>query len=155
MINRTDLLAGVGLFVLGAAMAIEARGFPSLGGMAFGPDLFPTITAVGLMVSGVGIVAEGATPARRAAAAQAGEQARALWPMLAVLLTIAFFALTLPVLGFHIAAALAMLAAVRVFAGGWGLALSVAIVAPVITHVIFYTFLRVPLPWGLMAPLAW
>jgi putative tricarboxylic transport membrane protein len=31
----------------------------------------------------------------------------------------------------------------------------VAILATLLVHLVFYKFLRVPLPWGLLLPVAW
>lgn len=67
----------------------------------------------------------------------------------------AAFAVLLPVLGFHIAAALALLIAVWVFGGGWPIATAVALLAPIVLHFVFYSVLRVPLPWGPLTQVAW
>jgi putative tricarboxylic transport membrane protein len=68
---------------------------------------------------------------------------------------VAAFALLMPWLGFHIAAALAMLVAVPVFGGGWLLTVVLAAAGPFALHYVFYSLLRVTLPWGLLTPVAW
>lgn len=151
MTSGKDMLTGATLFALGAVMAAVARGFPNVGGMAYGPGLFPTIIAGGLMLSGVGIVVE----SRRGAAPQADAPETRMFPVLATVAILVFFALALVPLGFHITAAIAFLAAVRVFGGGWITAALMALTGPVLLHVVFYTFMRVPLPWGLLLPVAW
>jgi putative tricarboxylic transport membrane protein len=142
-----NLWTGGALILLGAAIAVIAAGFPTLPIMAYGPGLFPKIVAAGLVLSGLGIALERTTP-------PAGDVLRPL-PILAVLAVIAAFALTLDWLGFHVAGSLALLAAIRLFGGGWTRALLVAPIATALLHLLFYDFLRVPLPWGLLLPLAW
>lgn len=153
MVNVKDLIAGGALFALGAAMAIAARGFPTIGAMAYGPGLFPTIIACGLMVTGLAIAVENLSGSYRSEAEPDGD-GRPL-PMLAILAVIAFFALALDPLGFHIAAAVSLLISVRLFRGGWGTAVVLAVAGPIIFHFVFYSILRVPLPWGLLLPIAW
>jgi putative tricarboxylic transport membrane protein len=153
MVNAKNLVTGGTLFALGAAMAIAARGFPTIGAMAYGPGLFPTIIAFGLMASGLGIAAENiaASPDPKAD----GGEKRQLLPLIGVLAVIAFFALALDLLGFHITAAVSLLVAARIFRGSWVTAVSMAIIGPLILHFLFYSVLRVPLPWGLLLPIAW
>ena len=61
-----------------------------------------------------------------------------------------FYVLTSDFLGFHIAAALAMLAWLLVFGMKPLPALALAIVFPVVMHLAFYKILLVPLPWGVL-----
>ncbi|MGE4335812.1 MAG: tripartite tricarboxylate transporter TctB family protein [Pigmentiphaga sp.] len=153
--NRTDLVTGIVLFVIGAAMAVEASSFPALGGMSYGAGFFPTIIAGGLMVSAILIIVESATIRRVVSKeAEAGNGA-GFTSVFAVSSIIVFFALSLNVLGFHIAGAIAVLAAMRVFGGGWPATITMVIVAPPIIHFVFYSILRVPLPWGVLLPIAW
>ena len=147
--NRTDAWTGAALVALGLAVVWRAQGFPRLGGMDYGPDLFPTIAAGGLIVCGGLIAAEGALapPAPRAETAP-GKAA-------AVLATVAAAALALPWLGFHLTFAAVALVSARIFGGGAATCLAMAAVAPLALHVVFYSLLRVPLPWGLLTPVAW
>ncbi len=142
-----DRIAGGALILLGAGMAIVARGFPSIGAMAYGPDLFPTIVGAGLMLSGLGVALEAAPDAP----ARARSPVRH-WGLVAVA---AAFALTLDPLGFHVAGGLAAAAAIRLFGGGWALALVLGAVGTALLHALFYSVMRVPLPWGLLLPVAW
>lgn len=142
-----NLWTGGALIGLGAAMAVIAAGFPTLPIMAFGPGLFPKIVAAGLVLSGIGIAVERAP-------VEAGPAPRAP-PILGVLGVVAAFALALDPLGFHVAGTLALAAAIRLFGGGWARALVTAPAATILLHLLFYDLLRVPLPWGLLVPLAW
>lgn len=144
-------MTGAALIALGIAMTWIAAGFPKIGAVTFGPDLFPRIIAGGLILSGLGILLEvwrGLSPP------VAGGRMNWL-PVLILMGLIAGFAVLLPILGFHIATALALLVAVWLFGGGVVTCILVAVIAPVILHYIFYSLLRVPLPWGLLLPVAW
>jgi putative tricarboxylic transport membrane protein len=151
-----DVVAGAALITIAIAMIWGAQGFPQIRAVAFGPDLFPKIIAGGLILSGLGI---GLSAVRdRLAVSPADDTSPApfaVLPFLAVLAIVAGFALLLPVLGFHVTAALALLASVRVFGGGWTLALIMALIAPVVLHYIFYSLMRVVLPWGILQNWAW
>lgn len=156
MSARIDTAAGAALVALGAVMGALAQGFPVLGGMAYGPGLFPTIIAGGLMLSGLGILAEARAAARGAGAEDKVEKPTAArLPVVALIGLVAFFALTLPYLGFHIAAGAVLLLSVRLFGGGWLAAAVMAVIGPLVLHFVFYSLLRVPLPWGLLTPVAW
>lgn len=148
-----NLAAGGALLVVGGAMAVAARDFPTVGGMTYGPGLFPTIISCGLVASGLGIVLEAV---RTGPAARLEPKRRPrLLPMAGVLAVIAFFALALNPLGFHVTAAISLLIAVRIFGGRWRVAVSLAVIGTAAVHFLFYSVLRVPLPWGLMLPIAW
>jgi putative tricarboxylic transport membrane protein len=47
-----------------------------------------------------------------------------------------------------------ILVAASVFGARWRLSLPVALIAPVVIHLVFYKLLRVPLPAGLV-PMPW
>lgn len=149
---QRDVLAGAALIALAIAMAWNARGFPSIAAMAYGPDLFPNIVAAGLALSGLGILLE----VHRGAAPEAEDtQAVSVLPLVILAGLVAAFAVLLPLLGFHVTAALALLVAVPLFGGGWKTTLPVAVLAPFVLHYVFYSVLRVTLPWGLLYPVAW
>ena len=131
-----------------------ARGFPSIRAMAYGPDLFPNIIAGGLILSALGIFLE----AYRSAAPgpdDEGPDRRGALSFIGIVRLVAGFAVFLPILGFHVAAALTLMLSTRIFGGNWILAVIVAVSGAVVLHYIFYSFLRVVLPWGLLAPVAW
>lgn len=152
MAGRRDIAAGGTLCAAGVVIAVVASGFPMIGGMAYGPGLFPKIVAVGLVASGAGIVAEGvAATDDRTARSESGRLA----PMLGLLAVIVFFALALDPAGFHVTAAISLFAAVLIFGGGPLAAIALALAGTVVTHYVFYSVLRVPLPWGLLEPVAW
>tara|TARA_R100000935_G_scaffold48928_1_gene73899 strand:+ start:2266 stop:2739 length:474 start_codon:yes stop_codon:yes gene_type:complete len=152
--GRRDILAGAALIALALAMIWEARGFPSIRAMAYGPDLFPNIIAGGLILSALGIYLEafrGAAPSPD----DEGLDRRGVLAFGGIVLLVAGFAILLPILGFHVAAALTLLISTMIFGGSWIVAAMVAVSGSIVLHYIFYSFLRVVLPWGLLAPVAW
>ena len=68
---------------------------------------------------------------------------------------IAFYLLAADWLGFLIVAPLVLLALFRTQRVGWVTAVSVAVATSLLMHFAFYQLLRVPLPWGLLTPIAW
>lgn len=153
-----DTALGLLLVVAGLAIFVQARTFPVLGGMTVGPDLFPSIAAAGLMGCGAVIAVQGMIRGRagRPAGTEGSPIGRGgLIRLLAVPAAILFFGLALNPLGFHITAAVALCGLLMAF--GIRLLPAAAIAVPVtaIIHGVFYSLLRVPLPWGLLTPFAW
>ncbi|MGP6086302.1 tripartite tricarboxylate transporter TctB family protein [Antarctobacter jejuensis] len=150
-INR-DVVTGAALIALAIAMAWNASGFPQIPVMAYGPDLFPNIIATGLVLSGLGILLE----ARRGTAPEQEDTRPTAWiPFVTLIGIVAAFTIILPWLGFHVSAALAFVVAVRLFGGSWPITIGLSVVAPFALHYVFYSILRVALPWGVLTPLAW
>lgn len=148
---RDDWITGAALVAAGIAIGIEARGFPRLAGMDYGPGLFPTIAAVGMAACGAAILLGARRPAR--AAPEPREPLR--WPAAALLALVAGFALLLEPLGFHLSAAGATLAAALLFGARPAAAILLALLLPLALHAVFSSVLRVPLPWGILTPIAW
>lgn len=157
-----DRLLGILITAFGVAIWLVANTFPLIGGMTYGPGFFPKIAAVGLVVCGIVISVGGVLKARAAATGpqppgpSAAEAAKGslLRPFLIALVVLGFGLLLEP-LGFHIAATLAVGAAAFVFGAGPFLGVTLAIAAAFATHYVFYSLLRVPLPWGVLTPVAW
>lgn len=153
-----DVATGAVLAAVGLWLVLEARTFPTLAGMTHGPGLFPSIAGTGLVICGLLILATGLV--RRAANAPAPVSAppmsRRGWiNSAAVVLGVMFFALFLNQFGFHLVAFPMLLALLALFGIGWLKSLLLAAGVTVLVHLIFYSFLHVPLPWGLLEPIAW
>jgi putative tricarboxylic transport membrane protein len=74
---------------------------------------------------------------------------------LALLIMILGYGLLLDPLGFHIASFMAVSATALIFGMRAGGAVLLALPLVIGVHLLFYSLLRVPLPWGLLTPLAW
>ncbi|WP_068112442.1 tripartite tricarboxylate transporter TctB family protein [Tropicimonas marinistellae] len=157
MINR-DIVTGAVLAAAGAWLAWEARSFPTLGGMTHGPGLFPTIAGAGMVLCGLLILMTGVIAAAASATpvAPAPALGRRGWINSgAVVLGVVFFALFLNTLGFHLVAFPLMLALLLLFGISWWKSLLLSVGVTMLVHLIFYSFLHVPLPWGMLEPIAW
>ncbi|MCW4153240.1 tripartite tricarboxylate transporter TctB family protein [Halomonas sp. 18H] len=156
--SHNDRLSGSLLVLFGALVLWRASTFPTLAGLEYGPGLFPAIAAIGLMVCGAAI---GLGPrSRRPAQSTPTEPARpsdrwAAARPLALLVVVCGYGLLLAPLGFHIASFLAVFATGRVFGLRVTGAALLALPLVIGVHLLFYSLLRVPLPWGLLTPLAW
>jgi len=155
-----DRFLGLILVGLGLAIYLTARTFPMMAGIPYGPGFFPSIAAAGLAVCGIIIAVTGTLKSRAAPAIGPGATVRsaargALFRPLAIAVIVVFFGLALPVLGFHIAAFVTVAAAAFVFGAHPIVAPVLALAAAFGTHAMFYSVLRVPLPWGVLTPYAW
>lgn len=145
------LVAGLGVVVVGLA-----RSFPMMPGQSIGPSLFPTIVGVLLVLVGVTL----ALRAPRGGGVGIGLDTAMRRPRMAVNFALVVFsllayALLVDRMGFFLTAALLLAVLFRAFSVPPGRALGLAAVLPFAIHYVFYTLLRVPLPWGLLQSIAW
>lgn len=154
-----DALSGTALLALAIAILVNIQGFPKIPGQNIGPAAFPGLLAILLAGCSIALIARGLrdklaherwiTP---------GAWLRS-WPHLRS------FVVTVGCLLFYIAASTplgfipcslivlcAMFLTLRVRPV---LILPVALVSTLVIHTLFYKGLRVPLPWGVLTPIAW
>lgn len=162
--DKNDFFTGLTLIAVGVWVGWEATSFPKLAGMSYGPGLFPTIAASGLAICGLMIIAMAffakvkiLTEPQEAADIEAppNQAAAPALNTIAVLAVVVIYALTLDYLGFYLVSFPALLFLFLLLRVKWWHALLLAAVMTFLVHVIFYSFLHVPLPWGLLEPLAW
>ncbi|MCS6853624.1 MAG: tripartite tricarboxylate transporter TctB family protein [Elioraea sp.] len=152
----SDAALGLVLLYAAAVIAWTARGFPLVPGQAFGPSLFPGLIAAGFALCGAGLLLRHLRAGARRPWIEPG-------PLLAVgparldaillLGAIGFYLVAVPRLGFVPTAAVILLVLVRRYGASWTLALATALVGPLVLHLLFAEWLRVPLPLGLLAAL--
>lgn len=155
-----DRFVGLIMVLLGAGIFLVARSFPLMAGMPYGPGFFPSIAAIGLCVCGIVVAVSRSTatrakPALGDGATLASTAKTSLVRPALICALVVFFALALPVLGFHITAVIVVGAAAFVFGAHPLVAPVLAVVAAFGAHAAFYSLLRVPLPWGVLTPVAW
>lgn len=156
-----DTILGAVLLAFAVAVVAYAQTFPALGGMAFGPDLFPTVIGCGLGVCGAGLIATGI--ARRRARGGGPWVEVAPWMqsadlggnLLAVLTATLGYILVSDWLGFHLTAMTILAGLFFKLHVRWAILVPFAVGVPFIIHYAFYSLLRVPLPWGVLTPIAW
>jgi putative tricarboxylic transport membrane protein len=153
-----DAISGVLLLVFAAAVAWNARGFPSIPGELVGPALFPQIIATGLALGGLALIATGL---RRRAASMWIEipewlrSPRHAAGFAVVTGGLMAYVLLVERLGFFVCAPLLLAAILFILRVRWWAAVLIAVTVPLLLHAIFYKALGVPLPWGVFAPWAW
>jgi putative tricarboxylic transport membrane protein len=154
-----DIYIGIVLGVFSAIVFAAARTFPVIPGQQFGASLFPTLISVGLFICAVLLVMQGLR-------ARAAGATRAAWPawlrepisvlrFLMVPASLVFYFEVGDWLGFLPCAFLLLMVLFRLFGVRWRTALIVALATALIIHFMFYSVLHVPLPWGLLEPIAW
>lgn len=152
-----------GLFVLFAgAILIHVQGFPKIPGQNVGPGLFPGLVAVGIAICGCILIVRGV---RARAARLPGSDWLWVPPWLrsgphvlsfAVLVGVnVFYLLAVDKLGFIPTGFVYLLAFMWVLQVRLTRAIPIALVMTLLIHYAFYKLLKVPLPWGLLAPYAW
>lgn len=151
----SDTVTGLVLLVAGIIVIWLSQGFPAMPGQDYGPALFPSLIGVGLGLCGLLLI----TGQRQGGSWFQGDpwirSPHHLGNFLAVLGALGFYILASGWLGFLPTGVLVL----------WGLSwklqgrplasLTVAVAVTLLIHTVFYRYLLVPLPWGLLTPLAW
>lgn len=157
-----DALWGALLMLLGGTLLVHVQGFPRIPGQSVGPGLFPGILGVGFAVCGAILVARG-LKARAADAADTAwlrlpEWAHAPRQVLGFAVLVAvnlLYLLAVDRLGFVLTGTVYLAALMWVLEVRASRVVPIALVLTLAIHFCFYKLLRVPLPWGLLQPIAW
>lgn len=170
-----DALSGLLVALFAAVLWIASSRLPAMG-QDIGPNVFPQALAGGLMICAVLLILRGLRGLRKSRASHVStfsttgnEDQDAHWftlpdwfgsrhAVLAFLLvpaSLLFYIWVSEPLGFLPTAVLLLLALFLTFRTRLMVALPVALVSALIIHTIFYKLLKVPLPWGILTPLAW
>jgi putative tricarboxylic transport membrane protein len=162
----SDRTTGFFLVGLGALSAYGGSLLPPVPGQQVGPNVFPIVIGIGLIVCGLMIAFGIGHTFEEEAEADLGQiegsaavtAQRSGWMGdLKVLIPPAllfFYVLAADKLGFFLAAAIMVLITAFALGARVKLALPLALLAPVGVHLVFAKLLRVPLPDGLL-PLPW
>jgi putative tricarboxylic transport membrane protein len=154
-----DIYIGILLGIFSAIVFAAARTFPVIPGQQFGASLFPTLISVGLFICAVLLVVQGlrgrAAGATKAASAPWLREPISVLRFLMVPASLVFYFEAGDWLGFLPCAFLLLMLLFRLFGVRWRTAVIVALASALIIHFMFYSVLQVPLPWGLLEPIAW
>jgi putative tricarboxylic transport membrane protein len=149
---------GVVLLLFSAAMMAYTRTFPEMPGQDYGPALFPLLIGIALSICGVLLVFQGIRSRRNVPLVVLGDWAyepRQRVNFALVVAALIFYIAVSEYLGF-VPTAFVILAVLLVrFGTPLVTSLSVAAAATLVIHTLFARFLLVPLPWGLLQPIAW
>ncbi len=150
--------------MLGAAAAYAGSKLPPVPGQQVGPNVFPMVVGIGMVVCGslialgVGRVFEDQAEADLAAhsnevpTAKEGSHSwqKGLMALIPPALLV-FYVMAVERLGFLLTATAVVLTAARALGARWYLAVPLALIAPAFVHLAFAKLLRVPLPFGILA----
>lgn len=153
-----DAIVGLLLLIGAAALMLYARTIPAMAGQQYGPSVFPFLVGAGLGLTSLALLVRGIAAGRTQplVTIEAGlTSRRGVTAVVVVITGIIFYLLAADWLGFLLVAPLVLLALFRSQGIGWMTAVIVAVVGSLAIHFAFYQLLRVPLPWGLLTPIAW
>ena len=153
-----DAFWGLLLMALGATVLFAVRNYPNIPGQPVGPALFPGLIAMGLCAGGAILVWHGWRDRADGPWFEWEDWVRSprhTRALAALLGSVVFYILVADDLGFLITAVLMMFTLFRSLQVPWRRSVFWAVVATLVVHFAFYKLLRVPLPWGVLTPLAW
>ena len=153
-----DAFWGLLLMALGATVLFAVRNYPNIPGQPVGPALFPGLIALGLCIGGAMLVWQGwlsRTDGPWLEWEDWVNSPRHTRALVALLGSVVFYIVVADDLGFLITAMLMMVTLFRSLQVPWRRSVFWAVVATLVVHFAFYKLLRVPLPWGVLTPLAW
>ncbi|WP_088348385.1 MULTISPECIES: tripartite tricarboxylate transporter TctB family protein [Rhodomicrobium] len=159
----SDRVTGLFLVALGGLAAYGGSRLPPVPGQQVGPDVFPMVIGTGLCLCGalialgVGKSFEEDPEDETLSATEVQSGPPDWWRGLMALIPpglLLFYVLTVDRLGFVLTAGLMVLTTATALGARLRLAVPLAIVAPVLVHLLFSKLLRVPLPPGLI-PMPW
>ena len=152
-----DALTGFVLAFLAVAVLITVSQYPPIPGQNVGPAAFPALLALLLLGCSLLLIWRGFR-GQRQALVSFGAWTRSLPHVVNFLLVIGallFYVFCSNYLGFIISSILILSALFLSLGVRILLILPVAVGVTLLIHTIFYKFLRVPLPWGLLQDLHW
>jgi putative tricarboxylic transport membrane protein len=155
--RSSDLATGLLLIVVGLAVAGYAQTFPPMPGQPIGPSMFPTVIGVGLALVGavIGISGLKHRNARWFEADDWTRSPRAFGRVALVTGVLIAYTALVDRLGFLVTGTLLLSVLLAAFGTRRRSIVPLAIGVTVLIHACFYTGLGVPLPWGVLEPIAW
>ena len=153
-----DAVFGIVLIVFAVAEIAYTTTFPRLHGQNYGPDLFPTIIGLGLMVCGILLVWKGfATRATQPmmAVGDWAQDRRNVLNLGLLIASIVFYILLSQWLGFLLTSLFILALLLHRLGTSWIHSLLLSAATTLIIHTLFAQVLLVPLPWGILLPIAW
>ncbi len=153
-----DAIFGVFFLLLAAALFVGALSMPKIHGLAYGPSLYPMVISIAFVPLAIGLIVSGLSKWQSGPPIEISDWVRSprqLIGFCAVIASVLFYILAAEYLGFWITSMLILTCLI-----GWlwrkiWASLGLAVVITAVLHVFFYTFLFVPLPWGVLKPISW
>ena len=167
-----DAISGALLLALALAVLFNIQSFPKIPGQNIGPGAFPGLLASLLAVCAVLLILKGLRSRKRigpdrpdASGIASPHEWLAIGPWLRspaqlrnFLVTIGcllFYIFASEWLGFILTSILILVVMFVTLGVRHRIVMPIAVVVTLAIHLVFYKGLRVPLPWGILLPLAW
>jgi len=149
---------GVSIALFAIAVWAYSGTFPELLGQAYGPALFPRLIAAGLLICGVGLIVDGVRACGVHRLVELGgwssDRGRVVNVLLIPIGLLCYVGLSESVGFLPIAFVLVSFMLWRYGSRPW-VALTLGAATTIFVHTLFYRFLHVPLPWGVLEKYAW
>jgi len=152
-VRFNDALLGLGFLALSIAVLVDIQGFPSFQGQSIGPGAFPGLIAVLLACCSVALIWRGWRERREQGVIAVGawlSSPRHVRNFLVTVGALVFYIAAADRLGFLICGTIILSSLFLSLRVKPALAVPLAVLLPLIIHVMFYKLLRVPLPWGVL-----
>jgi putative tricarboxylic transport membrane protein len=156
-VKFNDALLGAFFLALSIAVLVTIQGYPKIPGQSIGPGAFPGLIALLLGGCSLALIWRGWRERRAQPLVSIGAwlgSRRHVANFLVAIGAVAFYVIASDKLGFLVCGVLILLALFLTLRVKPRLAFVLALLLPIVIHVIFYKLLRVPLPWGLL-PVLW
>lgn len=149
-----DAVSGVFFILFGLLLFYLTRGFPTMPGQNYGPDLFPRLIGVAMMVSGVLLILKGLRLRHQQAWFSALEwmhTPRLIGNFAMIIGVVVWYIFISDDLGFLLTAFTCLFVMLTWLRGMpfWKSSGLISLAAVLVMNLFFGQFLRVPLPWGI------
>lgn len=156
-----DIVWGALLVAFAGVLFVHAQGFPTIPSQRVGPSALPQALAVGLAVCGALLCLRGLRE-RNAGRGGAWVEMPAWFASRPQVLAVGvlvgvnlLYVLAVDRLGFVLTGSVYLWALMAVLRVRPSRAIPAALVLTLLIYYCFYKLLRVPLPWGVLQPIAW
>jgi putative tricarboxylic transport membrane protein len=152
-VKVNDAVIGVVLVLFALVMIWQTRTFPAMPGQDYGPALFPVLIGIGMIISGVILIAGGAARRRAEPWFGGGDWLRSpqhLVRFAAIVGGLLFYILASDWLGFIPTSVLLLFGWLVLFRGRPLSSLAIALAVTLAVNYAFTHLLLVPLPLGLL-----
>lgn len=153
-----DAIFGVFFLLLAVVIFAGALSLPEIHGLAYGPSLYPMVISIAFLPVSIGLIISGLSKWQSGPPIEISDWVRSprqLTGFCAVVVSILFYILAADYLGFWIISPLILTCLIGFLWRKLWASLGLAVAITAVLHVFFYTFLFVPLPWGLLKPISW
>lgn len=155
-----DAVSGVAFMLLAGLVWWLTSDFPGMPGQPYGPALFPRLIAMLMALAGIGLIVSDLRQRAGAPLFVCPDWVRSprhAASLAAAIAAVIFYILASRTLGFVLTGFLILTTLFLLLRGRvhmWS-SLAIAAVAVLAIQQFFGDFLRVPLPWGVLQPIAW